>query len=535
VRSSRGARRGIVAGGIVAGEGVALARVVLDGTPAGMRQWHLAELNVARAVAALDVAGSRAMTRSRPFAAWLQQLWLLGSLVLGWGCAEAPRRILYPLSGDEFTLFPGETKAPPPITCSGETGERFACFTRELVQRGRGLDVAGSFAVAEPDGKIRSFTRGDELNAQPPITEDTQFPAASVSKMFLGAAAVSLSLEGSVDLQQPISHYLPELTQEGVGQATLHQLLTHTSGLLEAPACDKETDDLKDVLAKYGNSRLWSPPGAVSRYSNLGYSFVALVLERVAGKPFEQVVRERVLVPAGIPGAHFGFERLAVRGHAPDGAKLEPRCRAMWPAGGLVLSVRELATWGHELAHPDASKLGRPLLERLTAPYVQAGGRPGASYGYGVGRLEHGGLPIFAHAGRLSDFSSMLVWSPDRHWAVAAFADTGADVVQQVALRAMSTFLSLPEDWQPPPGPAHALNAYVGDYVDRAGTLGHLRVSLEGEQLVIDYLDGPPPLLSPAFRFVLEPGASLAHYVVTPIGVGERAPASGVQVLDPPK
>ena len=451
-----------------------------------------------------------------------------------WGCAEAPGRTLHALSGNEFTLFPFERKAPPPVSCSGETDQRFTCFVQELEQRRGSLDVAGSFALATPDGKIRSFTRTDELNGKRAITEDTRFPAASVTKMFVAAAAVSLSLEGAVDLQQPISRYLPELTSEGVGRASLHQLLTHTSGLLEAPLCAGARDDLSLVLTKYGNARLWSPPGAVYRYSNLGYSFVGLVIERVTGRPFEQVVRERVLVPAGIPGASFGFEQLAVRAHAPEGVKVETRCRALWPAGGLVLSVRELATWALGLARPDTSPLGRPLVDLLTGRYVETGSTPGGTYGYGVGRFEHGGLPIFEHSGGLEGFSSLVAWSPDRQLAVAVFADS-ADVVQAVGFRALSTFLSLPADWQPPPGPEHPLSAYVGDYVDPAGTLGHLRVSLEREHLVIDYLDGRPALLSPGFRFVFEPGAAQARYVVSPIGVGERASASGAQALNQPK
>jgi hypothetical protein len=54
------------------------------------------------------------------------------------------------------------------------------------------------------------------------------------------------------------------------------------------------------------------------------------------------------------------------------------------------------------------------------------------------------------------------------------------------------------------------------------GTLGRLRVSQEGDHLAIDYLDGPPPLLPPSFRFAFEPGATHARYVVTPVGVGQR-------------
>jgi hypothetical protein len=54
--------------------------------------------------------------------------------VIAWGCS-APVRQLHPMSGDDFTLFPGERRAPPPITCTGDTRERLACFVKELEER----------------------------------------------------------------------------------------------------------------------------------------------------------------------------------------------------------------------------------------------------------------------------------------------------------------------------------------------------------------------------------------------------------------
>lgn len=468
--------------------------------------------------------GPPTLPEPRGGGSWLRLLLLLAFAAFVAGCAGARRR-LYPVAGNEFTLFPADQKAPPPVTCSGETEERFACFAEEMEQRSRGLDVAGAFALAAPDGKLRTIVRTDELNeAGRKITEDTRFPAASVTKMFLAAATVSLGQEGSLDLHRPISHYLPELASDvGVGRATLHQLLTHTSGLGSPPQCSKSEADLPDLLKKHGTERLLAPPGAVFNYSNLGYSFVALVLERVTKQPFEAVVRERVLIPAGIPGASFGPGQVAVRGQRPGSVEIPARCRAMWPSGGLVLSARELAHWAFEMARPGSSKLGRSLVELLTAPHVETEGWPGGAYGYGVQRFEQSGVTIFSHAGRLEDFTAFVAWSPARQLGVAVFASSGEPRAAGAGFRALSTFLSISENWRPPAGPAHPPSAYTGVYVDDVGSLGRLRVSLEAEDLVIDYLDGPPPLLPANFRFVFERGAPRARYVVTPVGVGRRS------------
>src|SRR6187399_1281430 len=123
----------------------------------------------------------------------------LGVVLVLSGCS-GPVRQLHPVSGNEFTLFPNERGAPPPIDCSGSIDERWACFAGELKQQGQKFDVSGAFALSTPDGKIRSFTRTDELNAKALVVgEDTRFPAASVTKMFIAAAAVSLSQDGSLD------------------------------------------------------------------------------------------------------------------------------------------------------------------------------------------------------------------------------------------------------------------------------------------------------------------------------------------------
>ena len=120
-------------------------------------------------------------------------------------------------------------------------------------------------------------------------------------------------------------------------------------------------------------------------------------------------------------------------------------------------------------------------------------------------------------------FTAFVAWSPARQLGVAVFASSGEPWAAGAGFRALSTFLSISENWRPPAGPAHPPSAYTGVYVDDVGSLGRLRVSLEAEDLVIDYLDGPPPLLPANFRFVFERGAPRARYVVTPVGVGRRS------------
>lgn len=451
--------------------------------------------------------------------------WLvvLSCVVLASGCGAGQRRHLHPITGNEFTLFPGDNKAPPPITCTGDDPERFGCFARELELASKKFDVGGALAVSTSEGRVYTFVRSDALNEVEKINAKTRFPAASLTKMFLAATAVALSLDGRLDLHVPIAQYLLELeNDEGVGRATLHQLLTHTSGLGSPEQCETPRDDVADVVKKHGYKPLLAPPGAVFNYSNVGYTFVAAVIERVTDRPFEEVVKERVLVPVGLPDARFGPDQVTVKAAHPEGEQLPANCRAMWPSGGLALSIRELIRWTGELSNPETSKLGKELIELITAPHVKLDEGVGSAYGYGIGRREKDGAIVFSHAGRLPNFSAFVGWSPERKVSAAAFANRGEMWVVAAGFRALSTFLPASADWQPPRGPLHPLDAYAGTYEDNAGTLGRLKVSIEGDVLAIDYLDGPPPLLPATFRFVFEPGTKRARYVVTPVGVGER-------------
>jgi CubicO group peptidase (beta-lactamase class C family) len=388
----------------------------------------------------------------------------------------------------------------------------------KLHQRSAGR--SGVFAVVTSEGGIlRAMNTGEGQAA--PLSDETPLPLGSITKMFVAATAVSLEQEGMLDLTGPIAHYLPELGADSeLGKVTLHQLLTHTSGIMDPadlPLCVGD-GALEGVLA---SAHLAAPAGAVYLYSNLGYSLAGLVIERAAHKPFEEVVRDRVLAPMAIGSATFDESALRVPGR-PEPGVVPRRCRAMHPSGGLIMSARDLARWAHAMSAPDEHPLGRPLVERLTAPYVATGERPGETYGYGIVRFEQSGLVVFCHGGNLEDFSAFVAWSPARRFGSVAFVNTPGAAPMVAVLRGMSVFLDLSTDWRPRGDTSHALASYVGVYLDPRGGLGRVRVRLEGKRLAYDYPDGAPHLLPPWFRFQFRPGNARARYVVTLVGVGER-------------
>lgn len=456
-------------------------------------------------------------------------LGVLSMLAVVAGCARKPYLVWH--GGDAFGVFDAEGRAPSRLECLGSTEQRFECFAvrvRERIEQATGAAaVSGALAVVTDQGALLQTTITEP--GQPfPTTSETLFPLLSVTKMFTAATAVLLAQDGIVDLQRPIAGYLPELGADNeLGRVTLHQLLTHTAGLVDDPRnrtgqCGGGAA-LSDAIAK---AHLGARPGAVYLYSNIGYALVGLVIERTTSRPFEDVVRDRVLVPMGMSKATFDFASVQVRGH-PEGAGAGGRCRLTAPAGGLSASMRDLARWARAMSEPAKHPLGQRLVVALTTPYVETGARPDEAYGYGVDMMKRGGVWVYNHSGGLQDFSAFVAWVPERRLGAAAAmnATNAAGATPSViVLRGLSVLLGLPDDWRANAEGTHRpLSAYVGTYVDRRSWLGRVRVRLEGaDRLAFDYLDGPPALLPPTFVFRFAPGEERARFVVTAVGVGER-------------
>ena len=147
---------------------------------------------------------------------------------------------------------------------------------------------------------------GDTL----PITEDTIFQLASISKTFTGTAVMLLVRQGKLSLEDRITKHFPELTAyEGV---TVRHLLNHTGGVPDYfDDADWFIDIWKEEKRVPGNDEIlrflretkakpYFAPGEGLRYSNTGYNLLALLVERLSGVPYEQFLQRNIFEPAGM-------------------------------------------------------------------------------------------------------------------------------------------------------------------------------------------------------------------------------------------
>ena len=304
------------------------------------------------------------------------------------------------------------------------------------------------YGIADADGLFHTagFGAADELGRVPDA--DTVFPIASMTKSFTACAALIARDRGLLSLHEPITKYVPEfsLSPGHADVPTLEMLLGMYGGLTEDnswvdPFINMPTDSLLALVEK--GVRISHLPGAVYEYSNLGFTLASLAVSRAAGRPLDDFLRAELLQPLGLNSTFCdnavpdGVTR-AVGYSLDTGGNWVPyppqTSDAFLGAGGLVSTVRDLATWitwlGAAFRPAPASQAGadrvlsrasrRDLQRvRVLAPpalsLTDGGTVRTAPSGYALGLqvttdLQRG--PLIAHSGGLPGFVLHMTWHP---------------------------------------------------------------------------------------------------------------------------
>jgi CubicO group peptidase (beta-lactamase class C family) len=178
-----------------------------------------------------------------------------------------------------------------------------------VVLAGRGRDVRAHEAVGwavRYAGYDPVADRGVELPPERwlPMRPDTVFDLASLTKLCTAIIAVQRAERGELDLDAPVAGYLPEFAAAGKSAVTVHQLLTHTSGLRpELPFYELATHEAR--LRMLWDEAPLTPPGSAHRYSDLNLIALHLLLERVTGTPLDALVRNGITGPLGMEHTRF--------------------------------------------------------------------------------------------------------------------------------------------------------------------------------------------------------------------------------------
>lgn len=381
-------------------------------------------------------------------------LWaLLVALLASPGCAPTPQE--HAPSHTESSVAALLQQLQPSATeVDGDTKETTTIHELMRVHHTPGVSIA-----VIRDGKIdwaRGFGMADVETGRA-VTTQTLFQAASISKTIAAAAALSMVQEGLLDLDEDVnrklkSWQLPVNDFTRAQPVTLRQLLSHTAGTTvhgfpgyQRNAPLPSTIDILDGRGNTDPVRVNALPGSAWRYSGGGYTIVGQLMEDVAGKPFPQIVRERVLEPAGMTHSTFvqplplARESDEATAYAQDGSAIEGRYHA-YPeaaAAGLWTTAEDLARFALAIQQAHAGKPGSLLSPRLVAEMLTPVMN---QYGLGVGLSDTGNL--FGHNGANAGFRSRMSASLDGGWGIVVLTngDGGSALCELVPMAAAKAY-----------------------------------------------------------------------------------------------
>lgn len=311
---------------------------------------------------------------------------------------------------------------------------RFTTLVTEMVADGR---LVGLSAGIVREGRLAyagAFGVRD-LETRAPVTEQTLFHLASVSKPFVATALVQLAERGSVALDAPVVDYLPyfRLADERYPLLTIRQMLSHISGMPDAdefgwdrPAYDEGA--LERYVRSLSDERLIGPPGGQFAYSNIAYEVLGDVIAKASGQSFEEYMRVQILWPLGMEQSTFLRAEvpaaLAVTGHTGDGqleASVYPYNREHGPSSTLHSNPLELARWIITNLHQgelDGARILDPVSHDLLWQPVHEAGRADRQVGLSWFIDEHAGRRRISHDGEDDGFTSYCAIFPDENAGV---------------------------------------------------------------------------------------------------------------------
>lgn len=308
------------------------------------------------------------------------------------------------------------------------------------------------------------------LWAHTPATTDTVYLIGSTFKPLASAAVLQLVEAGELELDTPVHEVVPELEIHGEDAelpVTLRRLLTHTAGL---PAAfgghdvwgDSVPPPIEVTLRR--SLEITVPTGTQVVYSNLGFTLVAYLVERVSGVPFRRYVEERIFAPLGMTSTVFAptpeiAERLAVPYTVADGGARQIPARRLkadvWPAGIVYGTAGDMARWLRSVLRGGELDGERLLSERsvvmslerqydrFAGPMHAGWGNDSAGFGLAWWTARKEGHRHFAHSGSVPGYTAFVEGDYDAGLGVVILTNGDQAHVQLVGLADLALRLLL--------------------------------------------------------------------------------------------
>lgn len=338
---------------------------------------------------------------------------------------------------------------------AGEPGNDFDKKLKQLMTEG---DIPGLSLVMVKGNQtiIRSAGYAD-VEGRRKVTPQTLFEIGSCTKAFTALAALKLESEGRLDLDAPVKTYLPWLSLSYKGNEvdiTLNQFLHHTSGIpfktISSIPEDASPQALENTVRTLVGVKLANHPGTAYEYATINYDVIGLVIEKVAGMPYENYMRQHIFLPLGLKNTFFANANNGLP--AATGYKIgffkprrydAPVFRGNYPAGYISTTAEDMARWL-------AIQLGLiktpfdALLRKSHVPDLSVAPQGVSSYAYGWMVNPYGNQKI-AHPGNNPNFTAEVALYRSNRIGVAVLTNSNSAYTPEIAEFALNELAGAPQ------------------------------------------------------------------------------------------
>jgi beta-lactamase class C len=303
-----------------------------------------------------------------------------------------------------------------------------------------------------------------------PVTPETVFRWASVSKGLAATMVAKLAEQGKVDLNAPVVNYAPDLKLPAGNEykATVGDLLSHRLGLYRDAFANKleEGQEPSFLRTQLATLNAVCAPGTCWDYQNVAYDASSEIVARQMGMSYEQAVRRYLFNPIGMTSGSVSMAGLESN---TSWARPHSAGRRPWPmvdtyykvpaAAGINSNIKDMALWMEAQMGEMPDVLDPRLLDTIHAPYVVTPGERGrlrkflervgtAWYGYGWRSYDYAGHRIVGHRGGIKGYRSFILFDPQKKSGVVALWNSDTWQPGGLEFEVMDMLYHLPfRDW----------------------------------------------------------------------------------------
>lgn len=334
------------------------------------------------------------------------------------------------------------------LTLPVASAQSFEQQVNRLLETKYKANGPGAVFLVAKKGKIiyrKAFGEADlELNVA--MKPEHIFEIGSVTKQFTAVSILMLMEQGKLNLDDKITQFIPDYPTRG-NNITIHQLLTHTSGIKDYTRMKALRDiarkDLTptELIDFFKNEPLDFTPGEQFKYDNSGYIILGYIIEKISGMSYADFVEKNIFKKAGMAVSLYGSHEKIIKNRASgyqdrNGLVNTDYISLTLPyaAGSIMSSVDDLLKWQEALKNNVLVK--KETIEKAFTNYTLNNGEK-INYGYGWNVKEIGGAASLEHGGSIFGFKSMGVYLPDEDVYVIGLTNcdcnSPTEVTRQIA------------------------------------------------------------------------------------------------------